>query len=124
MPKETAVGAPGRPEPSYAANPARDAILAAMPERGEFHGHVVNGLKARGWTVWHVVDSRLMAAGLPDILAIHPQRPGVLLAWELKRQSRYPTKIQSAVIAHLATVPGVDARIVRPLDWLMLKETV
>jgi hypothetical protein len=101
---------------------SRETALAALSER-EFQALVVDGLKDRGYWVWHVVDSRLMAAGLPDLLFYHPERPGVLFAWELKRQrGGVVSTEQATALDHLRTVPGIDARIVRPADWDVLKE--
>lgn len=92
------------------------ALLATMPER-EFQRHVVAALRRRGWTVWVVPNMRLTTAGLPDVVAWHPNQPGRLLAWELKSQTGRVKPSQRAALAHLATIPGVDARIVRPADW-------
>ena len=64
-----------------------------------------------------------MVAGLPDLLCYHVDRPGVLYCWELKRERRYRVSPkQRAAVAHLQTVPGIDARIVRPSDWATLSK--
>ncbi len=98
-------------------------ILDAMSE-AEFQRLVVAGLKQRGYLVWHVVDARLMAAGLPDVIAAHPTRvPRRLLMWELKRaKGGRVSPEQKAALAALSDVFGVDARVLRPADWLLAKE--
>jgi hypothetical protein len=95
-----------------------------MSER-EFQAHVVAGLEHRGYIVWHVTDSRLMRAGLPDILAYHPKRPGHLLVWELKRErGGVVTTEQRAAIEHFRTMDGIDARVVRPSDWAEISKAL
>lgn len=96
--------------------------LMALSER-QFQAMLVAGLRERGWTVWVVPNMKLTTAGLPDVLAWHPSRPGVLHAWELKRERDYRvTPAQRAALAHLETVPGIDARIVRPSQWEALRD--
>ncbi len=107
---------PGVPlQDTRAATEPLSAIWAAMSER-EFQTHVEQALRDRGWMVFHVRDSRLMAAGLPDVLAVAPGRR--MLLYELKRERRFRIRpAQAAVIAALAGNPGVDARIIRPSEW-------
>lgn len=102
-----------------------DEVWGAMSER-ELERHVREGLEDRGFkapagVVWHVVDSRLMEAGLPDIIAYADRLPGLLLLWELKTGKGRVSAAQARARAHLRTVTGVDARIVRPADlpWLL-----
>lgn len=98
--------------------------LVRLSER-EFQRILRAALEDRGYVVWTVPNMKLTTAGLPDILAYHPARPGVLLAWELKRERRYRVSPeQTAALAHLATIPGVDARIVKPSDWFRLRSEV
>ena len=99
-----------------------DVVLAAMSER-EFQTVVVRGLRQRGWLCFIVPDMRKTLAGLPDLLCLHAGRD-VMLAWELKTMKGKPTPIQSAVLALLDRIPGVDARIVRPSDWYALSEVI
>lgn len=107
-------------EPSEAVG----AVLDAMPER-EFQQHVEEALTSRGYLWWHVRDPRLMRAGLPDIIAVHPTRvPRRLILWELKTATGRATQKQREALAALSNVPGVDARIVRPSDWQTLSEEV
>ena len=96
--------------------------LEALSER-DFQAHVVAGLRQRGWLVFVVPDMRKTLAGLPDILAIHAGRD-VLLAYELKTMSGRVSPLQRAVIEIMAGIPGIDARVIRPSDWLKLKDTL
>src|SRR5205085_1033446 len=62
-----------------------DGFLMAAWEgmsEAEFQAHVEYGLRQRGFLYWHVRDARLMAAGLPDVIAA---REGQLVFLELKR---------------------------------------
>lgn len=85
---------------------------------------MVEWLEDRSFSVYHVPDMRRTTAGLPDILFWHPDQPGRLYAWELKRESGRVRPEQVVAIAHLATVPGIDARIVRPSDWEALRNAL
>lgn len=98
------------------------ALLGRLSER-EFQADVVHGLRQRGFIVWTVPDMRMTTAGLPDLIAVHPDR-APLLMWELKTERGRVRPEQVRALAHLDRIPGIDARIVRPADWLRLKETV
>jgi hypothetical protein len=114
-------GLPGASTDENAAQDARSAVLGAMSER-EFQRAVVEGLEQRGYVVFHVVDSRLMRAGLPDIIAI---KPGLVLLWELKREHGGRIRPeQQRVIDCLPAGSTVDARIVRPSDWDRVQEAL
>jgi hypothetical protein len=103
---------------------SQDVLLSAMNER-EFQQHVREGLEARGWLVFVVPDMRRTRAGLPDIIAVHPRLSELrLLAWELKTQRGKVRADQERVLAALRDVPGIDARVVRPSDWMRLKERI
>jgi hypothetical protein len=97
--------------------------LAALSE-AQFQRIVRAHLTRFGYVVWVVPNMKLTTAGLPDILAWHPDRPGVLHAWELKGMRTRITDKQLAAYRHLQTVPGVDARIVRPSDWEALRDAL
>jgi hypothetical protein len=108
-------------ETSVAPTSVRDAILGALSER-EFQKIVVEGLEQRGYVVFHVVDSRLMQAGLPDVIAV---KPGRVLLWELKRERGGRIRPQQQqVIDCLPAGSTVDARIVRPSDWDRVQEAL
>lgn len=96
-------------------------VLDSMPERTFQIEHVVRGLRARKWVVWTVPRMHMTAAGLPDVIAYHPNVPGLVLCWELKREVNSRTSpAQRRAMAHLSTVTGIDARIVRPSTWPLL----
>lgn len=100
------------------------AALRGLSERA-FQAHIRGYLEQRKWVVWVVPNMKLTTAGLPDLLFWHPARPGRLFAWELKREVDYRvTPAQRRAIDHLATVPGIDARIVRPSQWPALRDLV
>ncbi len=111
------------PKRRRVALPPVSPVLRALSER-DFQKQVVEGLTQRGWVVWVVPDMRKTRRGLPDILAIHFQKPGRLLAYELKAERTRIRPEQTLAIAHLSTVPGIDARIVRPSDWAQLSREV
>jgi len=97
-------------------------VLDAMPERELQQTHVVAGLKWRGWTVMVIPDMRRVEAGWPDVTAWRLDLPGLLLAWELKTETGRASHAQKRMLRHLSSVPGVDARIVRPRDWTALRD--
>lgn len=101
-----------------AAKPPKSVspVLRSLTE-AEFQKEVVASLEGRGWIVWHVPDSRRMKRGLPDLLCIHPMKPGLLLAYEIKPVRGRVRPEQTVALACLSTVKRVDARIVRPEDW-------
>lgn len=79
-------------------------------------------LKAHGYTVWVFPIMKRTMAGVPDLTFWHVERPGLLWAWELKRETGRVRPEQTVALAHLATVPGIDARIVRPSEWPQLRD--
>ncbi len=94
------------------------AFLAATMTERQFQRIVEDSLRQRGYLVWHVADSRLMSAGLPDVIAVHPTRaPRRVIFWELKSQVGRVKPEQKAALAALEDVYGVDARVLRPSDW-------
>jgi hypothetical protein len=111
------------PSPTVEPVSGSDVLLDALSER-EFQASVVEALKSRGWVVFSVPDMRRTTAGLPDLIFYHPNVPGLLLCWELKRSDGRPTRKQRARLAHLGTVPGVDARLVRPRTWPALRDVI
>lgn len=97
-------------------------LLLRLSER-EFQRIVVDGLKLRGWTVWHVPNMRQTTAGLPDLFCIHANHP-IALLWELKAEKTRVTATQQDVIKTLMAVPGVDARILRPSGWDQMRDAL
>jgi hypothetical protein len=114
------------PESARSPKTVPQAVLAlsGLTER-QFQAMVVAGLKQRGYLVWTVPDMRKTTRGLPDIIAVHPTRlPRRVLFWELKRVGGRIRPEQQAALAALSDVYGVDARVIRPADWLVESETV
>jgi hypothetical protein len=113
-----------RPDAKYSATaPAaldtRATLLDAMPE-ADLQEAVIAGLRQRGYIVWHVTDSRLMSAGLPDVVAV--RLGGPLLLWELKTSTGRVRPAQKTALDALSSVMSVDVRVVRPGDWDVLSE--
>ena len=98
-----------------------DAPLDGLDER-TFQAHVKAGLEQRGYHVFEFPYMVWTLAGWPDLTFFHPSRPGTLYVWELKTQTGALSSAQGPVLAHMQTVAGIDARLVRPLDWQQLKE--
>lgn len=102
---------------------ALGAIYAAMTE-AELQRSVRTYLTARGYRVWVFPIMKRTMAGVPDLTFWHPAQPGRLYFWELKRERGRIRPEQQAALDHLATVPGVDARIVRPSQWPLLRDAL
>ena len=103
---------------------SHDAVLRRLTER-QFQAMVRAGLEQRGYVVFVFPTMKLTRAGWPDLTFWHPDRPGRLYVWELKRQCDSRVRPEQArVIAFLQTIPGIDAQIVRPLDWDGLKDSL
>ena len=75
----------------------------------------------RGWRVFHVHDSRRSAAGWPDLVLVRADR---LLAVELKTRTGRVSTSQADWLAALGLVPGIEAFVWRPVDWLALQEVL
>lgn len=111
---------PKRREP-YDAKAFTERFLAGMLER-EFQKSVRSTLESMGFVVWVFPQMKLTVAGVPDLTFWHPNRPGRLHCWELKTEAGRVRPAQRAALDHLQTVPGIDARIVRPSDWPDLRD--
>lgn len=80
----------------------------------DFQRSVVEAAEALGWTCWHDNDSRRNAAGLPDLICIHPVQKRTL--WlELKRETGRRRPAQIAFLTLLA-MAGQEAHMVRPSE--------
>lgn len=111
-----------RRPPAPKTSPNTSPALSALSE-AEFQRIIVAHLRRLGFVVWVVPNMKLTTAGLPDLIFWHPVMPGRLFCWELKREQRAViSPSQQAALAHLQTVPGIDARIVRPSDWPDLRD--
>ena len=110
--------------PKTATPRARKPKAARVETEKAFQRRVEANLRALGWWVFSIPDSRRATArGLPDVLALHPKRR-VLLAWEFKRQAGRTRPEQIAVLHMLTCAERIDARIVRPADWDALQGEV
>jgi hypothetical protein len=110
------------PDTSTSVPDALEPVLASMTE-AEFQWHVRTALEVRGWKCYVVPDMRKTLAGLPDILALHP-RHALVLALELKSATGRVRKKQREFLDMAVRVPGVIARVVRPADWLALRDVL
>ena len=101
---------------------------SANASETDFQRFVTDALDLAGWKWFHDSDSRRNKAGLPDIIAAHPDR-GILFA-ELKTQKGRLRPEQASWLSHLAlaVVPGDDeepwggrrrvfVKVWRPADW-------
>lgn len=88
----------------------------------QFQAWVVRRARERGWArQFHVLRAQVQgvwvtntsAPGVPDLWLLRPPR---LIVLELKRWGGKATDEQSAWIAGLQKVPGVDAFVVDPGD--------
>ncbi len=97
------------------------SLIAKLSE-AQFQRQVKAVLSTLGYVVWTFPIMKRTTAGVPDLTVWHPNKPGRLWFWELKTEKGRVRPEQVISIAHLSTVPGVDARIVRPADWPALRE--
>lgn len=96
--------------------------FAALTE-AQFQRIVRAELARLEFVVWVFPIMKRTMAGVPDLTFFHARLPGRLFCWELKRERRHViSPPQRAAIDHLMTVPGIDARIVRPSEWPMLRD--
>jgi hypothetical protein len=98
-------------------------VILAMSE-AKFQREVKESLEKQGYIVWTFPIMKRTTAGVPDLTFWNPNRPGVLHMWELKREKGRIRPEQIVAIAHLSTVPGVDARFVRPSEWPALRDAL
>lgn len=89
------------------------ADIAKIATEGEFMAALMGVADRFGWLIFHDYDARRNRAGFPDIVLAKPPR---LLVLECKRQDGRVTPEQQRWIDAL-TACGVDARIVRPVDY-------
>ena len=75
---------------------------------------VVDLARMRGFQlIYHTFRSERSAAGFPDLILVKPRR---LIALELKTETGRLTATQAGWLGVLATIQGVEARLVRPSD--------
>jgi hypothetical protein len=92
------------------------------PEGGEraFQAQIVRLAHLCGWWVHANPDSRRVAAGLPDLILVHPAR-GRLLFREVKTRRGRLRPEQAALLDALRAC-GVSAAVWRPADWQTIVE--
>lgn len=98
--------------------------IRALESEAQFQRRVRRVLDALGFVVWVFPIMKRTIAGVPDLTFWHPSLPGRLFYWELKTEKGVIRREQRVSIAHLTTVAGVDARIVRPGDWEPLRDAL
>lgn len=80
---------------------------------------IIEALGFGGWTYTHIRRSDGVTVGhpgLPDIIAAHPDRH-LAIAWELKSDVGRLSPDQWRWQLALAEIPGVDCRVIRPIDY-------
>lgn len=89
-------------------------MIAPLSEK-QFMQMVIQAMRKQGFEVYHTFDARRSAPGFPDIVAVHPQRGGVIFA-ELKTETG---RLSRAQIHWLDTLreAGARAYLWRPSDW-------
>lgn len=93
----------------------RTVFVRGWGSEREFQAAVMADLRAAGWLVYSIPDSRMAsAAGWPDIVAV---RDGVLLAIECKTERGRIRPEQRVWLEALGAVTEVRAMVVRPGDW-------
>lgn len=89
-------------------------VAASRPLLSEkaWQAWVVDYARLNGWTTFHVLHSRGMEAGWPDLVLV---RPPELLIVELKREGGKLTAAQGRVLEMLERC-HVDVAVWRPAD--------
>lgn len=97
----------------------RASLIGGDMTEDELLAGITEALTFGGWTWTHLIRSdgvTMGHAGLPDILAVHPQRE-LMLAWELKSTKGQLRIDQLRWLLALGSVVGVDARTIRPEQY-------
>ena len=91
-----------------------------LSERG-FQTLVLELARIVGWRCYHTFNSRRSAPGYPDLCLV---RGNVCIFAELKTDIGRVTKDQTAWLAALSAVPGIQAVVWRPCDWPTIETTL
>lgn len=96
----------------------RRIVICDWTEK-QFQSNVLAVAKPLGWMAYHTFDSRRSAAGFPDLVLVHPGQRRILF-WELKTEKGRVAPAQKLWISALSAlgIVGIDARIMRPSDWV------
>lgn len=92
---------------------AREVLDRAQTE-AEFQGAIVELAHHCGWKVYHTRFSWGSAPGFPDLVLVRGAEAVVL---EVKAAKGVVSDDQTAWLAALGAIPGIEARAVRPSDW-------
>ena len=97
----------------------RGMVIGGDMTEDELLAGITEALTFGGWRWTHIRRSdgiTVGMAGLPDIIAVHPER-GLALTWELKSTNGRPTLEQYAWLHGFDRVEGIDARVIYPIDY-------
>lgn len=100
------------------ADVLRAALIGSDMTEDELLLGITEALTIAGWRWTHIRRSDGVTvgnAGLPDIIAVHPDRDEVL-AWELKSERGQLTPDQFGWIAGMNR-RTIDARVIKPRDY-------
>jgi hypothetical protein len=75
-----------------------------------------------GILYWHALKSQGSTPGMPDCLILHPDIPGPLYAWELKREGEEPKPAQRRWLDALRRATGIHAATYGPADFPTMVE--
>ena len=103
--------------------------MQANPSESNFQKTVIQLAEWRGWSVYHNARARgnlrsHSSRGFPDLLLVRVKgddRRG--LAWECKVGRNKATSEQLAWLQLFSAI-GVPARVITPLDWDWIEETL
>lgn len=93
---------------------ARETVARKVSER-ELQRTVTEALRLHSYLVFHDLDSRGNAPGLPDVIAVHPST-GSLLFIELKTEKGRVSKQQEAWAHALQGATSPEYHLWRPSD--------
>ncbi len=92
----------------------------AVRER-DFMQSVIDLADLLGWLVYYTHDSRRSAAGFPDLVLVRGER---LIVAELKTERGRVSNAQSAWLAALDAISGIETYLWRPNDWPVIETTL
>jgi len=103
-------------------------LQAAVSER-DFQDAVIEYARLHGWRCHHSRPAQMKGGRWVTPIQGHPGYPdltlarkGKLIFLELKTTSGRTTAGQEGWLKELATVPGVEVRVLCPADWPLIEE--